>query len=161
MECGECTICCEIVEVSGRNFHKPAGTLCSYCKGGCTIYGQEDRPVVCGAFQCAWLRGYGSEEDRPDKSNVMVSISAFNGGRWIFVMETKKDAYKTTGKGIIKDIVSRVNLPVIVSAFESKPGEDYGDFVILKDSLQPRAKTMLGDFMFEFSDNVNVYELNR
>lgn len=161
MKCGECTVCCEIVEVSGDNFFKAAGKMCQHCDGGCMIYDKEERPQVCNSFKCMWLHGFGLPTDRPDKNNIMVSISKFNGGTWMFVMETVKDAYRTTGKPLILELTSTFNIPVIVSSFDSKPGEDYGDFVILKASLEARAKMLKGDFKEEYTDGVNVYKLNR
>lgn len=38
-------------------------------QGNCTIY--QERPSPCKEYKCAWLDGYGNEEDRPDKSLVM------------------------------------------------------------------------------------------
>lgn len=160
-KCGSCTVCCVIVEVNCSLFNKPAGDLCIYCKKECLLFNSSTRPKVCKRYYCGWARGLGTENDRPDNNGVMLSISRFNGGTWIFVMETKKGAYKTTGKNIIEDTIKKIDLPIIVSDFDSKPGSDYGDYVIIKESLQERSKNIRGDFIFEFTEDANVYELNK
>jgi hypothetical protein len=75
-------------------------------------------------------------------------------------MELKENAFKTTGKNIILDIISKLDIPVIVSDFNTPRGQDYGDYVIIKKDLEKRSNNIRGEFMFEFSDGVNVYKLN-
>jgi len=147
-QCGECGVCCVVGEVREGKFIKPAHTPCQYLSASgpkrCTLFGKSKRPGMCGQFQCAWLRGYGQTADRPDKSNVMISINHLNKGTWIFAIETKPDAFKTTGKQMILDTATKVNLPVIVVKAESRPPHDYGDYAIVRNSLKDRAQAMIG-----------------
>jgi Fe-S-cluster containining protein len=54
---------------------KPVDTWCANADPenpdfGCRDY--ENRPSGCRSFSCAWLRGMGDEDDRPDKLGVML-----------------------------------------------------------------------------------------
>ena len=152
-ECGECELCCINLTIEEGDFCKPGGTPCKYLKKdghGCSVYGTSKKPTVCTKFKCGWLSGMGEEEDRPDKSGVFLHIDTFNGGTWIFVMETKKDAHLTTGKDIILDIANKFDIPIIVSDYDTKIGKDFGDYVILKKKLEPKASQIMGDFVFLF-----------
>ena len=161
-ECGNCSLCCRIAEVKEGNFYKPACESCKFLKQngkGCSIFGSSKRPKICSSYECAWLRGYGEELDRPDLNDEMISISSFNGGTWIFVQETKKHAHLTTGKNIIIDVANKVDLPVIISDFDSKPGKDYGDYVLIKDKLDPRSSHIKGDFICDYVNEMKLYKL--
>lgn len=87
-ECGECRMCCKVLSVHERTehgkppvyvkaddtweFHKPSGKWCQFVGGkGCTVY--EDKPRCCTEFSCLWLIGVTGEEDRPDKSKVVMT----------------------------------------------------------------------------------------
>lgn len=53
-ECGSCTACCTVFDVS--ELEKGMFETCKHvCEVGCAIY--EDRPEPCRAFRCQWLRG--------------------------------------------------------------------------------------------------------
>ena len=157
--CGSCNICCRITEVRSGIVDSPAGELCMFYKKGCTLYRKAIRPLICRKYYCGWARGLGDIFDRPDESNVMLSVSEFNGGTWIFVQEIKRNAYRTTGKNIIIDAIKKVGLPVIVSAFDTKFGEDYGDYVILSEKMEKRAGKIKGEYLTGLSDGINVYKL--
>jgi len=71
MECGECTLCCDIPKI--KELKKPAWKLCSnydiVCKN-CKIY--ETRPEECRNFQCSyWQVKKANIAIRPDKCGVM------------------------------------------------------------------------------------------
>ena len=77
--CGECVACCVYLKISELN--KPGLTPCQHLKeltgehtcsteGGCSVY--EDKPTVCRDYRCLWLNGHGAEEDRPDKSGLLM-----------------------------------------------------------------------------------------
>lgn len=156
--CGSCTVCCHVAEVKEGIVQKPACQNCPFQDRGCKLFGQPQRPQVCQDFQCSWLRGYGDKNDRPDKSGVMVSVNHFNGGTWIMVMDLVQNAHRTTGKSIIKDIAQKVGLPVIIVAHKHlKTGK--GDYVILKKSLEPRSRQIMGDFIEKYTADLNVYKL--
>jgi len=52
MECGECTLCCELLPVKWLN--KPENTVCAYCDNGCTI--QETKDDECKEFDCMYAQ---------------------------------------------------------------------------------------------------------
>jgi len=160
-ECGECDVCCVVAEVNEGQFNKPACVACPYLnKTGtkrCGIFGKAQRPQICSDFKCGWLRGAGKNKDRPDKSNVMVSVNNFNGGRWIFVLDNKKDAHKTTGKSIIIEMINKFNLPAIVLDYDHLE-KGKGDYVIITDNMKPRSSQILGDLIEDF-DDMKIYKL--
>lgn len=84
--CGECAACCTADPVnSDPTFdqiavHKPSGLRCPYqtpgsspARGCCSVY--EQRPRCCAIYECEWLNGHGTEEDRPDRSGVIVEAA--------------------------------------------------------------------------------------
>lgn len=70
--CGSCTACCKTHDVKELGFEKVAGVWCKHCKpgSGCRIY--KDRPSNCREFRCDWLKGVGADEERPDRSKVVL-----------------------------------------------------------------------------------------
>ena len=53
---------------------KPQGKPCFFiCAEGCSAYNV--RPSFCQSFKCEWLKGRFEEEDRPDKSGVVLTLS--------------------------------------------------------------------------------------
>ena len=161
-ECGDCGVCCILSEIKENDFYVEPYKPCKFlkdCKGGCLIFGKEERPKMCSIYECAWLKGFGDDNDRPDKNNIMISLNDFNGGVWFFVMETKKYAHRTTGKNIIIEIVNKYDIPVIVSDIDSVYPNDKGDYVIIKKSLEKRSKMIMGDFIYNLDDDINIYKL--
>ena len=160
-ECGECSACCFIGEVSGL---KGAHSLCPHLVDGehrCGIYGSAERPTVCHAFQCAWLRGAGGEEDRPDKSGLMLSVNHLNGGTWSFAIETEPGALYGSGREVALDLIKRFDRPMIVVSHGSLPPDDKGDLIVVKRSLHPRAQKNIGEQVGRLSLSVGVYKLRR
>lgn len=75
-ECGACTLCCTQMAVA--EIGKPEWTTCSLaCATGCAIY--RDRPSSCRAWSCAWKQGMFSEDARPDKTGVLVTVKVVDG----------------------------------------------------------------------------------
>lgn len=78
--CGSCNLCCDLLEINeisveGQAFAKRAWSLCRHCDvkgkdGCCTIHAT--RPRTCRDYSCAWLMGFGGDDDRPDKVRVLV-----------------------------------------------------------------------------------------
>lgn len=74
-ECGTCTLCCKVLEVSA--LAKPAGTWCPHCLQGrgCGIY--ETRPPECRTFRCLWLADQKfAEEYKPERSKLVFALEA-------------------------------------------------------------------------------------
>lgn len=72
--CGDCAACCKthaVVELK-----KSDGTWCAYCSSRkrCDIY--DERPASCREFRCAWLKGSGGEDERPDKTRIVCTTEA-------------------------------------------------------------------------------------
>lgn len=69
--CGGCVACCDSLNIA--ELEKPAGVMCGHCSGhGCNVHGQPDMPEVCAGFQCLWLAGMGTEEQRPDRCGIIA-----------------------------------------------------------------------------------------
>lgn len=67
--CGDCQACCTYLPVS--EVGSEALKDCPHqCASGCSIY--EDRPEVCKGYSCAWRYGLGAEQDRPDKTGMLI-----------------------------------------------------------------------------------------
>jgi len=68
--CGGCTACCKTHEI--RALAKPPGHWCPHCRPGegCVIYAE--RPEECRTFACLWLRGFGPDRIRPDRTRVVL-----------------------------------------------------------------------------------------
>ena len=73
-ECGECTLCCKVLEIEA--LAKPAGSWCPHCKPGrgCLIY--PSRPAECRAFSCLWLiNDLLGQHWKPSKSRIVLTTS--------------------------------------------------------------------------------------
>lgn len=76
-KCGECRLCCKLLAVGKAeypdDFQKPQGEWCKHsCDIGCAIYAT--RPKDCAEYECTWFSGVFEEDDRPDKSKIVVSL---------------------------------------------------------------------------------------
>jgi len=74
MECGECSLCCDIPMI--KELKKPAWKLCSNydikCKN-CKIWSK--RPKECRNFECAYYQSPKANlATRPDKCGVMFEM---------------------------------------------------------------------------------------
>jgi len=101
--CGKCKVCCTIMKV--EELGKPRGTTCEMLGAeGCSVYNQ--RPSSCRAFECLWLKGFGSNGHRPDRSNVLVHAEdSPELGNIIVVNETKPGGYRNTkAKQVMKKL---------------------------------------------------------
>jgi hypothetical protein len=101
--CGGCTQCCKTMKIPA--LEKPADRWCRFCAvgEGCRIY--PDRPAECAGFQCLWLRGWGSDRARPDRTKVVLVASQERGRPPILGVHCdphRPDAWKT---GEVGDLV--------------------------------------------------------
>jgi hypothetical protein len=72
--CGECSVCCVVLNVDTKEFQKLPGVPCTHlCSGGCSIHAT--RYAVCREYHCGWryLDSLG-EDWRPDRSGVLVDF---------------------------------------------------------------------------------------
>jgi len=74
--CGECSVCCFVLNVDTAEFQKLPGFPCSHlCEAGCSIH--TTRYPVCRTYHCGWryLQFLG-DDWRPDKSGVLIDFQA-------------------------------------------------------------------------------------
>lgn len=83
-DCGDCTICCDVLRIDTPDLQKPAGTPCSHLGArGCTIHAV--RPEICRAWFCGWRRVEAMPDSaRPDRSGLLVSLDFVREPRNIF-----------------------------------------------------------------------------
>lgn len=93
-DCGTCIACCVYYNIKTPQLHKEAFSPCTKLKtpplmqdepepgryttegcDNCTVHKDDKRPKVCDDFNCYWLLGHGDEEDRPDKSGMIIDRS--------------------------------------------------------------------------------------
>lgn len=92
-KCGDCSECCTVLAVA--TLGKPTHQRCAHVRVGtraCSIY--EQRPDECGRYECAWLRGMGSNSQRPDKVGLVVTPEETAFGRTFLIMESRPGAAK-------------------------------------------------------------------
>lgn len=113
-ECGECTACCTWLygEVYESEFGN--GKSCKFLKcDGCGIH--ETRPSLCRNYQCAWSQYLLSEEMRPDKSNIIVSVERNENGQYLNVFPINNVEISEEIKEYFKNWSEKMNTPVIIS----------------------------------------------
>ena len=153
--CGDCSVCCTVAAVPALG--KATHSACAHDgPNGCEIYGSDDRPRVCAEFRCSWLRGIGREEDRPDRSGVMLSYNLLNGGMFGFAILLRRCEPLPE---ILLTAARMVRLPIVVVDHRSRPPFDTGDYVLISEELAPRAKTMLGPLMRTYPQHVRLHRL--
>lgn len=92
-ECGECTLCCKVMEVDALK--KPAGKWCAHCTSsrGCGIY--ETRPEECRTFVCAWLQNSKLDDQwKPSRCKFAVWSEAGNLNLKVSVDPARPDAWR-------------------------------------------------------------------
>jgi len=88
----------------------------------------------------------------------MVSIDRLEGFDWITIIELSQNAALTSGKNIILDIISKVNLPAIIFDYETIPPKT-GDRIIISKKLEHRCNSVKGKFLTSLTEDVNIFEL--
>lgn len=106
--CGHCTACCKPMPILETG--KPIGVWCEHCdKGvGCRIYAH--RPTPCREFVCQWLMGIGEENDRPDKTKVILDFVCRENeppGGILQIWEVSEGAL---GKNFVREVTNQVLL---------------------------------------------------
>ncbi len=118
--CGECSACCELLEIP--TLEKPKKTLCSHvCESkGCSIY--QDRPGECRTFQCLWSEGYTGNGQRPDKSGIMAYHIDTQYGRTLLILEIQEKAFsqRASQKERLIKFAEKRNKPVFLSNYKGE-----------------------------------------
>jgi hypothetical protein len=83
-ECGDCSLCCKLLNIDVPELKKPKGVWCSHCKpgkGGCSIY--DARPDICHGFACGWLVNPALDEAwKPSRAKIVVNYEIGRDGRF-------------------------------------------------------------------------------
>jgi hypothetical protein len=76
--CGDCSLCCKVLDITEPELKKPAGEWCKHCTTGvgCSIY--KERPQVCRGFGCEWLVDDLNLDEawKPSRSKIVVHKTA-------------------------------------------------------------------------------------
>jgi Fe-S-cluster containining protein len=75
--CGTCAQCCTWLGI--EELKKWTGQACKHLDGKnpearCSIYAK--RPEACQRYFCMWRAGWGPDELRPDKSQILITVYA-------------------------------------------------------------------------------------
>lgn len=156
-ECGECSVCCYVGAVEPIS---PAYSHCPYLVDGahrCGIYNEPDRPAVCHEYQCAWLKGIGREEDRPDRIGAVFGLKNVGRGLFGLCVETEPDAITNGAAEMAAAFVRTLAVPLMVVPPESE--ED--DRVVILAEQELKAVLMTGPYIGTLAQGVTLYELRR
>lgn len=113
MNCGNCTLCCELFPVQWLN--KPPNTACKFCDKGCTIH--NTKPEECTSFDCLYILHELDPELRPDKTGIVfedVTTRIYLG------------TYKTLNSWetpVVKDYIEELNkkgISVLLNSFNDE-----------------------------------------
>ena len=111
--CGECSLCCEVLRVD--DLRKLGGIACIHqrAEGGCGIHAE--RPGICRAYRCLWLRGGLEERDRPDRLGAVLDVVGGAGEAWLEIREARPGAFERSPR--LREIAEeqRQSMPVRVS----------------------------------------------
>ena len=141
---------------------KPSWSDCRhFCEIGCNVYLSPERPRLCQVYECAWLKGYGRNRDRPDMCGLMVSIADIHGGTFVVAVEARPGAATGSGKRMLLQIAREIPLPIIIGDYMAQPPNDRGNRVAITKKLQPRARAMMGKHLTSLSPDLDIFELNR
>jgi hypothetical protein len=112
--CGSCTACCKTHVVP--SIKKESNAWWQHCKigEGCLIY--DTRPSECADYACLWLKGEGSEEDRPDLSQCVIDVDFVPYiGRMLSITSLRPNAHETAviAREQIKKAI-RCRMPIFI-----------------------------------------------
>lgn len=146
--CGACDLCCTVLRVDVLK--KPGGVRCEHQRregAGCGIY--PDRPQICRAYRCLWLRGGLREEDRPDRLGAVVDLSTEEGPAYLGIRQYREGAFASSPR--LQEIAAefRETLPVRVTRADDALDPDRPYRVLLPDGVEHRIE---GDFVAVWRD---------
>lgn len=140
--CGECSVCCVVLNVDTKEFQKLPGVRCAHlcAGGGCGIH--DTRYEVCRTYHCGWryLSQLG-DDWRPDRSGVLIDFQVDGlpphytkrpGVRFTLV-DTRKALSRSFYDHVARLIASDV--PVVVAV--SGPPGHFPAGAFLNDALKP------------------------
>jgi Fe-S-cluster containining protein len=125
-DCGTCVACCVAPEIPGTGsaWKQPCPKLegpevsASACAGekNCTIYA--DRPNECVEYNCAWIEGYGLEEDRPDRCGVLIDKRFDVQGAPTAKALWRNAGFASKGVAALKRFSKEFNSPILVARYD-------------------------------------------
>ncbi|MCA9509275.1 MAG: hypothetical protein KC560_01135, partial [Myxococcales bacterium] len=115
--CGTCSLCCTVLRVDP--LRKLGGVDCVHQRGGeagCAIHGRAERPALCGAYRCAWLKGQLDLADRPDRLGATVDLVAPGGAPVLAIVEARRGAFDASPRLQAIAARFRASMPVRITA---------------------------------------------
>lgn len=108
-KCGDCTVCCTVLEVR-EGLDKPGWTPCKFQVGrGCLIY--SERPKPCKDYECVWLAAplewqqVLGHKQRPDRVGIVVDVQDIGPARVYAAKEiTPGAAQSVRAKALIQKL---------------------------------------------------------
>lgn len=142
--CGECQACCTTLSVA--DIAKPKHTKCpSQCAAGCAIYAS--RPQSCRLYTCSWLEGHGREDDRPDKSGVLMeTVTAHQAGgeqiTMLIAFSTDSESLRSEqtarlAGNVVKDSVCMIHLGEEITICSADKDENAARQAVIALMTQP------------------------
>lgn len=130
--CGACNLCCKLTPIWEISRDHPEWSIDKrrnqWCQhaivpgGGCAIYREESKPLGCHLWRCEWLRGFGREEDRPDRIGCVISLEHVGGIGWSAVLYWARaiadypPQKMAAIQAMVDAIASKTNLAAIIGA---------------------------------------------
>jgi hypothetical protein len=91
------------------------GERVCYTGKGCKIHGKH--PKTCSGYKCAWLKGHGAEEDRPDKCGVLMDNSKGVKNAIECKPVWEGAAEEPAGQRAIERVSRDMDVPALVTSF--------------------------------------------
>jgi Fe-S-cluster containining protein len=111
-ECGECTACCTWLIGDAYGWEFGSGKSCKFlCESGCSVH--KVRPKVCENYFCAWAQELISDELRPDKCGVLVSVENSDIGQYLKILTINNKEIETNIKEYFEQWGNKMNTPIL------------------------------------------------
>lgn len=118
MECGTCTLCCELLPIKQLNKHH--SKLCEFCiNDSCSIY--PTRPEECKNFKCLFLNRELPSKLRPDQTHIIFEKIDDVDAYLMLVDPKYPEAYKAN---IVESFCLQLldeGYSILLSSFSDKP----------------------------------------
>ena len=136
--CGECSLCCTVLRVD--ELEKPAGRDCAHQRagGGCAIHAE--RPRICRAYHCLWLRGGGEAADRPDRLGALVDVVSDGIGARLSIQEARPGAFDASPRLRALAEQYRASMPVRIVEAGAEGDADRPFRVLLPSGEEQRVR---------------------
>lgn len=124
--CGECSLCCTVLRVDP--LRKLGGVACVHQKIGskasCEIHGRPERPALCGAYRCSWLRGRFTSDDRPDRLGAVLDFGSHGGVPVLTIRESAVGVFDASAR--LREIADEVreSMPVRITSADDVMNAD-------------------------------------